>query len=87
MAGVAWLSTASAFDGMADDPLEGIPLGRDAGSLPQFQRAAVIRETFFPPGSAGLALRLEFKPVEMDALKRIIEKVTAARTRRGALDS
>ena len=48
-------------------PLEGIPLGRDAGSLPQFQRAAAIRETFFPPGAAGLALRLEFKPVEMDA--------------------
>jgi len=48
-------------------PLEGIPLGKDAGSLPQFQRAAAIRETFFPPGAAGLALRLEFKPVEMDA--------------------
>ena len=48
-------------------PLEGIPLGGDAGSLPQFQRAAAIRETFFPPGAAGLTLRLQFKPVEMDS--------------------
>ncbi|MBI5255431.1 MAG: type VI secretion system membrane subunit TssM [Burkholderiales bacterium] len=47
-------------------PVDGTPLGTDVGTLPQFQRAAAIRETFFPPGGPGLSLRLEFKPVEMD---------------------
>ncbi|MFT3717384.1 type VI secretion system membrane subunit TssM [Pseudorhodoferax sp.] len=46
--------------------VEGTPLGADAGTLPQFQRAAAIRETFFP-GAGGPALRLDFKPIEMDA--------------------
>jgi len=46
--------------------VEGTPLGTDAGTLPQFQRASVIRETFFPAGASTPALRLEFKPVEMD---------------------
>jgi len=47
-------------------PVDGTPLGTDAGTLPQFQRAAAIRETFFPPGQAGMALKLVFKPVELD---------------------
>ncbi len=47
-------------------PVDGTPLGTDVGTLPQFQRAAAIRETFFPPGGAGMSLRLEFKPVDMD---------------------
>ena len=47
-------------------PVEGTPLGTDAGTLPQFQRAAVIRDTFFPAGAAAPAMRLDFKPVEMD---------------------
>jgi type VI secretion system protein ImpL len=47
-------------------PVEGTPLGTDVGSLPQFQRAQAIRETFFPPGGTASSLRLEFKPVEMD---------------------
>lgn len=46
--------------------VEGTPLGADAGTLPQFQRAAAIRETFFG-GAGGPALRLDFKPIEMDA--------------------
>ncbi len=46
--------------------VDGFALGTDAGTLPQFQRAATIRETFFPPGAAGLQLRLEFRAVEMD---------------------
>ncbi|WP_232540158.1 type VI secretion system membrane subunit TssM [Azohydromonas aeria] len=46
-------------------PVEGTALGGDSGSLPQFQRAAAIRETFFP-GGAVPSLRLEFKPLEMD---------------------
>jgi type VI secretion system protein ImpL len=46
--------------------VDGVPLGTDLGALPQFQRAAIIKETFFPPGAAAPALRLEFKPVEMD---------------------
>jgi type VI secretion system protein ImpL len=49
---------------------EGAPLGVDVGSLPQFQRAAIIRETFFGGGATVPTTRLEFKPVEMDpALK------------------
>ena len=46
--------------------VDGTPLGSDSGTLPQFQRAAAIRETFFG-GGATPAVRLEFKPVEMDA--------------------
>jgi len=46
-------------------PVEGTPLGGDAGTLPQFQRAAAIRETLFPGGNTP-SLRLDFKPVEMD---------------------
>jgi type VI secretion system protein ImpL len=37
------------------------------GTLLQFQQAAAIRDTFFRAGGAAAALRLEFKPVEMDA--------------------
>ena len=46
-------------------PVGGTPLGTDLGTLPQFQRAAVIRETFFPAGNA-VSIKLEFKPVDMD---------------------
>jgi type VI secretion system protein ImpL len=46
--------------------LDGPPLGTDVGTLPQFQRAAAIRETFFPGGATSPAIRLEFKPIEMD---------------------
>lgn len=50
--------------------VEGTPLGIDVGTLPQFQRAAVIRETFFPGGAGMPSVSLEFKPVEMDAALR-----------------
>ena len=46
-------------------PVDGTPLGTDLGTLPQFQRAAAIRETFFPTGNA-ISIKLEFKPVDMD---------------------
>ncbi len=45
--------------------VDGTPLGADVGSLPQFQRAAAIRETFFAGGS-GAAMRLTIAPVDMD---------------------
>jgi len=45
--------------------VDGTPLGHDVGSLPQFQRAAAIRETFFGTGSVA-TVRLELKPVDMD---------------------
>ncbi|HEY1393555.1 MAG TPA: type VI secretion system membrane subunit TssM, partial [Methylibium sp.] len=45
---------------------EGGALGKDYGSLPQFQRAQAIRETFFAAGNTP-SLRLSFKPIEMDA--------------------
>jgi type VI secretion system protein ImpL len=52
--------------------VDGVPLGTDVGSLPQFQRAQAIRETFFPAGNVP-SLRLQFKPLEMDAtLKQFI---------------
>jgi type VI secretion system protein ImpL len=41
--------------------------GEPSGALSQFQRAAVIREVFFRSGGRVPGLRLEFKPVEMDA--------------------
>jgi type VI secretion system protein ImpL len=47
-------------------PVDGTPLGTDHGTLPQFQRAAAIKETFFGVGGQAATLRLEFKPVEMD---------------------
>jgi type VI secretion system protein ImpL len=47
-------------------PVEGSSLGNDVGSLPQFQRAAIVRETFFPGGGPAPSLRLDIKPVEMD---------------------
>ena len=52
--------------------VEGVPLGADHGTLPQFQRAQAIRETFFPAGNTP-SLKLQFKPLEMDAsLKQFI---------------
>ena len=41
-------------------------MGADSGTLGQFQRAAMIRDTFFRSGGRAPALRLDFKPVEMD---------------------
>jgi type VI secretion system protein ImpL len=38
----------------------------DSGTLVQFQRAAAIRDVFFRSGRAA-GMRLDFKPVEMDA--------------------
>ncbi|MBZ8142791.1 type VI secretion system membrane subunit TssM [Rubrivivax gelatinosus] len=45
--------------------LDGVALGHDSGTLPQFQRAAVIRETYFVGGS-GPSTQLVLKPLEMD---------------------
>ena len=42
-------------------------MGTDVGTLKQFERAAAIRDTFFRAGGNVPALRLDFKPVEMDA--------------------
>ena len=47
-------------------PVDGTPLGSDVGTLPQFQRAATIRDTLFGGGGQGASMKLEFKPVEMD---------------------
>ena len=41
-------------------------LGTDTGTLGQFQRAAMIRDTFFRSGGRAPGLRLDFKPLEMD---------------------
>ena len=46
--------------------VDGAALGNDVGTLPQFQRAAIVRDTFFPAGSATPSLRLDIKPIEMD---------------------
>ena len=42
-------------------------MGTSSESLLQFQRAQTIRNVFFRSGGKSPALRLEFKPVEMDA--------------------
>lgn len=47
--------------------LEGATMGTDVGTLAQFQRAAAIRDTFFRAGGNQPGLRLDFKPLEMDA--------------------
>lgn len=47
--------------------LAGASMGADAGTLAQFQRAAAIRDTYFRSGGTTPGLRLDFKPVEMDA--------------------
>lgn len=47
--------------------MEGASMGTDAGTLMQFQRAAAIRDTFFRAGGNVPSLRLDFKPLEMDA--------------------
>jgi type VI secretion system protein ImpL len=38
-----------------------------SGALGQFQRAQTIRDVFFRGGGKGAAMRLDFKPIEMDA--------------------
>jgi type VI secretion system protein ImpL len=50
--------------------VDGSPLGTDVGTLPQFQRAQAIRETFFGTGAATPTTRVVFTPVEMDAAIR-----------------
>ena len=53
-------------------PQNGRPFCGSSGHLSQFQRARVIRDTFFPTGNAP-TLRLQFRPIEMDAsLKQFI---------------
>jgi type VI secretion system protein ImpL len=47
-------------------PTGGASMG-DSGTLVQFQRAAVIRDVFFQGGAKTASLRLDFKPLEMDA--------------------
>jgi type VI secretion system protein ImpL len=47
--------------------IDGASMGADSATLAQFQNAAVIRDTFFRAGGATPGLRLDFKPMEMDA--------------------
>lgn len=47
--------------------IDGASMGADTATLAQFQNAAVIRDTFFRAGGNAPGLRLEFKPLEMDA--------------------
>ena len=50
--------------------VDGVPLGTDQGSLPQFQRAQAIREAFFSLGGQLPGVRLMMKPLEMDTRLR-----------------
>jgi type VI secretion system protein ImpL len=47
--------------------VDGVAVGGDGATLAQFQRAAIIRDTFFRGGGNVPGLRLEFKTAEMDA--------------------
>ena len=46
--------------------VDGASMGADTSTLLQFQHAAMIRDTFFRGGSQ-VGVRLDFKPIEMDA--------------------
>ncbi len=50
--------------------IDGVPLGSDQGTLPQFQRAQAIREAFFATGGNMPGVRLMMKPLEMDTKLR-----------------
>jgi type VI secretion system protein ImpL len=50
-------------------PVDGTPLGTDSGTLPQFQRAQIIREAFFAAGPVP-GIRMTMKPLEMDTQLR-----------------
>jgi type VI secretion system protein ImpL len=45
----------------------GVQMTCNAAPLVQFQRAAAIRDVFFRGGGQSASIRLEFKPIEMDA--------------------
>jgi len=47
--------------------LGGATMGNSSVNLLPFERAQKIREVFFPGGGRAPALKLEFKPLEMDA--------------------
>ncbi len=47
--------------------VDGASMGTDSSALLQFQHAAMIRDTFFRSGGNVPSLRLDFKPLEMDA--------------------
>jgi type VI secretion system protein ImpL len=46
--------------------VDGIPAPVSPADLAQFQRAAVIRDLFFAPGSTTIAVRFDIMPVELD---------------------
>jgi len=50
--------------------VDGVPIGSDLGTLPQFQRAQAIRDAFFASGASVPGLRMTVKPVEMDTRLR-----------------
>ncbi len=50
--------------------VDGVPLGSDLGTLPQFQRAQAIREAYFSTGGNMPGVRLMMKPLEMDTKLR-----------------
>jgi len=46
--------------------LDGVPAPVSAADIAQFQRAAVIRDLFFAPGSTTIAVRFDITPVGVD---------------------
>lgn len=47
--------------------VDGVPPPVSAADIVHFQRAAVIRQVFFAPGSATVAVRFDITPVSLDA--------------------
>ncbi len=47
-------------------PVDGIPAPVSQADLVQFQRAAIIRDLFFAPGSTTIAVRFDIMPVDLD---------------------
>jgi len=46
--------------------VDGVPAPVSAADIAQFQRAAVIRDLFFAPGSTTIAVRFDITPVDLD---------------------
>ncbi len=46
--------------------VDGVPAPVSAADIAQFQRAAVIRDLFFAPGSTTIAVRFDITPVGLD---------------------
>lgn len=60
-----WVDTAGKV--WTPQSVDGVPPPVAPADIAQFQRAAVIRDLFFTPGSTTIAVRFDIMPVDLDA--------------------